>query len=258
MRRMVFAGVVVSVACAGAAWAQSAATAPATQAVWDLPAVTVHLAGDSTVSEYPSTTTQEGWGMELKQFFNDKVTVDNQAQGGANVQSFKRSGRWTKILENVKPGDYVLIQFGANDSGTAHGPVTPADFAKTLGEMTDEVKAKGGTTIYVTPSAFYQWSSDGKEDNARLAPYAEAMHTEGKEKGVVVDDLNALGVAFLNKEGKDATKELYLPSRTGEPDKAHFLKAGAVKMAGFVAEGLKEGGSPLGAYVVEDKLPKDQ
>jgi DNA sulfur modification protein DndE len=242
----------------GAAVMGAAGSAPAGQGAGELPAVTVHLAGDSTVSQYPPTTKQEGWGMELKEFFNDKVTVDNQAQGGANVQSFKRSGRWTKILENVKPGDYVLIQFGANDSGTAHGPVTPADFAKTLGEMTDEVKAKGGTTIYVTPSAFYQWSSDGKEDNARLAPYAEAMHTEGKEKGVVVDDLNALGVAFLNKEGKDATKELYLPSRTGEPDKAHFLKAGAVKMAGFVAEGLKEGGSPLGAYVVEDKLPKDQ
>jgi lysophospholipase L1-like esterase len=254
---MNFAGVMVCVACAGAAWAQSAATAPATQAVGDLPAVTVHLAGDSTVSEYPSTTTQEGWGMELKQFFNDKVTVDNQAQGGANVQSFKTSARWTKILSGMKPGDYVLIQFGANDSGTAHGPVTPEDFATTLGNMADEVKAKGGTAIFVTPSAFYEWR-DGKELNARLAPYAEAMYKAGKAKGVLVADLNARGVEFLNKVGEAGTKALYMPSRTGAPDKAHFVKGGAVKMAEMVAGELKRVGSPLGAYVVNVKTPTDK
>ncbi|HVX83397.1 MAG TPA: rhamnogalacturonan acetylesterase [Phycisphaerae bacterium] len=241
----------VCVATAGVAMG-AAATAPTYQA-GELPAVTVHLAGDSTVSEYPSTTKQEGWGMELKQFFNDKVTVDNQAQGGANVQSFKASGRWAKILENVKPGDYVLYQFGANDSGTAHGPVTPEDFAKTLEQMADEVKAKGGTSIFVTPSAFYEWK-DGKELNARLAPYAEAAQKAGHEKGVMVADLNARGVEWLNKEGEEKTKDFYFPSRTGAPDKAHFLKAGAVKMAGLVAGELVRIGSPLGEYVLKNKL----
>jgi lysophospholipase L1-like esterase len=252
---MILAGVMVCMAAA-AVWGQEggAASAPAaTQAAGDLPKVTVHLAGDSTVSEYASTTPQEGWGMELKQFFNDQVTVDNQAQGGANVQSFKASARWTKILENVKPGDYVLYQFGANDSGTAHGPVTPEDFAKTLEQMADEVKAKGGTSIFVTPSAFYEWK-DGKELNARLSPYAEAAQKAGKEKGVLVADLNARGVEWLNKEGEEKTKAFYLPSRTGAPDKAHFVKAGAVKMAGLVAGEIKRVGSPLGAYVLKEKL----
>ena len=138
----------------------------------NLPAITLHLAGDSTVMTYAETTTQEGWGQELGQFFIDKVTIDNKAIGGANVQTFK-NGNWNKIISALKPGDYVMMQFGANDSGTAHGPVSPEDYAATLGEMADEVRAKQATPILVTPSAFYQWS-DGKQDNARLAPYAAA------------------------------------------------------------------------------------
>ena len=212
----------------------------------DLPPVTVHLAGDSTVMNYPATTVQEGWGQEFGQFFNDKVTIDNQAIGGANVQSFK-SGSWSRIIARLKAGDYVLIQFGANDSGTAHGPVTPVDFAATLGQMTDEVRARAATTIFVTPSAFYQWSN-GKEDNARLAPYAAAMLSEGAAKSVLVADLNARGVELLNSIGQTAATPLYLPSR-GTTDKAHFLKAGAIKMAQLTAGELRRIHSPLAAYL---------
>jgi lysophospholipase L1-like esterase len=212
----------------------------------DLPALTLHLAGDSTVMTYAATVVQEGWGQELGQFFNNKVTIDNQAIGGANVKTFK-SGNWNKIITVLKAGDYVMMQFGANDSGTAHGPVTPPDFAATLGQMADEVKAKQATPIFVTPSAFFEWSG-GKQNNARLAPYAAAMLTEGAAKDVLVDNLNARGVEHLNALGQTAAVALYLPVR-GAPDKAHFVKAGAAKMAQFVAEELRRINSPLAAYL---------
>jgi len=215
-----------------------------------LPPVTIHLAGDSTVCNYPSTTVQEGWGMELGQFFNDKVTVDNQAVGGANVQSFYGSGNWRRIIAAIKPGDYVLMQFGANDSGTAHGPVRPPDFIAELGLMADEIRAKGGIPMFVTPSAFYQWSADGKEDNARLAPYAAACYTAGTANNAVVLDLNARGVEWLNSIGRTAAAPFYLPDRTGAPDKAHFVKAGATQMAKMVAGEVGRSKSPLAAYLV--------
>lgn len=185
--------------------------------------------------------------MEIGQFFNDKLKVDNQAIGGANVQSFK-AGNWSKIIAALKPGDYVMMQFGANDSGTAHGPVTPADYAATLEQMADEVRAKGAAPIFVTPSAFFQWSA-GKDDNARLAPYAGACYTAGKARDVLVDDLNARGVEWLNSIGQTTAADFYLPSRTGVPDKAHFVKAGATKMAQLVAEELKRIKSPLAGYL---------
>jgi lysophospholipase L1-like esterase len=211
-----------------------------------LPAVTLHLAGDSTVSNYASTTVQEGWGQEIGQFFIDKVTIDNKAIGGANVKTFK-AGNWNKIIPALKPGDYVMMQFGANDSGTAHGPVTPADFAATLGLMADEVRAAQATPIFVTPSAFFQWSGN-LPDNSRLAPYTAAAYTEGAAKNVFVDDLNARGVEFLTSVGQTAATPFYLPSR-GTVDKAHFVKAGATKMAQLVAGELRRIGCPLAAYL---------
>lgn len=214
-----------------------------------LPPVTIHLAGDSTVSNYPPSTVQEGWGMELGQFFNDKVTVDNQAVGGANVQSFHASANWRRIMAALKPGDYVLIQFGANDSGTAHGPVYPPEFIATLGQMADEIHAAQATPIFVTPSAFYQWSANGQEDNARLAPYGAACYTAGTANHVLVVDLNARGVEWLNTIGRTAAAPYYLPTRTGAPDKAHFVKSGATQMAQLVSEETKRINSPLAAYL---------
>lgn len=212
-----------------------------------LPPVTIHLAGDSTVCNYPATTVQEGWGMELGQFFNDRVKVDNQAVGGANVQSFKRSGNWTRIMAALQPGDYVLMQFGANDSGTAHGPVSPPDYVATLGQMAEEIRAKGGTAIFVTPSAFYDWTT-GKQNNARLAPYAAACYTAGTANHALVVDLNARGVAWLNSVGPTVAASFYLPV-SGAPDKAHFVKSGATQMARLVAGEIKRIQSPLAAYL---------
>lgn len=214
----------------------------------NLPAVTLHLAGDSTVMSYPATTTQEGWGQEIGQFFTDKVTINNQAQGGASIRTFQRSGRWTNIVSSAKSGDFVMIQFGANDSGTVPGRhVDPADFQVALGEMADSVREKQATPIFVTPTAFYQWT-DGKQDNARLAPYAAAMVTVGTAKNVPVVDLNARGVEHLSKIGQTEATPLYFPSR-GVVDKAHFLKPGAVKMAELVTGELKRIKSPLAGYV---------
>jgi lysophospholipase L1-like esterase len=212
----------------------------------NIPAITLHLAGDSTVMTYPSTTTQEGWGQELGQFFIDKLNINNQAMGGANVRSFK-NGRWNNILTSLIAGDYVMMQFGANDSGTAHGPVMPDDFAATLIQMANEVKAKNANPIFVTPSAFYQWNGE-KQDNNRLAPYAAAMVNTGKEQNIPVINLNARGVEYLNSIGKDEATSLYMPSR-GTVDKAHFVKAGSTKMAQFIIEEIQRINSPLKAYI---------
>ncbi len=232
---------------ASAAHAEGSANA-ANIASNTLPAITLHLAGDSTVSNYPPTTTQEGWGQEIGQFFTDKVTVDNQAIGGASIRTFQ-TGRWNNIMQALKPGDYVMIQFGANDSGTVGGRhVEPDDFAAALTEMADAITAKGATPIFVTPSAFYQWTRDGKQDNARLAPYAQAMHTVGAAKNVPVVDLNARGAEFLNSIGQAAATPFYFPSR-GTVDKAHFLKPGATKMAELITEELRRIKSPLAAYL---------
>ena len=207
-----------------------------------LPAITVHLAGDSTMSNYAATTTQEGWGQEFGQFFISAVTIDNQAQGGANVQSFY-SGKWKTLIGNVKAGDYVLAAFGINDSGTAHGPVTVPDFTAEFSTMADEVAAKKATFIPTTSSPLQVWVG-GKETNDRLQPYCDATIAVGKTKNLLVDDLNARGIEYYNSVGQTVAATL-----TFNGDKAHFDKAGATEMAQLAAQELTRIGSPLAAYL---------
>jgi lysophospholipase L1-like esterase len=207
-----------------------------------LPAITVHLAGDSTMANYAATTTQEGWGQEFGQFFISAVTIDNQAQGGANVQSFY-SGKWKTLIGNVKAGDYVLAAFGINDSGTAHGPVTVPDFTAEFSTMADEVAAKKATFIPTTSSPLQVWAG-GKETNDRLQPYCDATIAVGKTKNLLVDDLNARGVEYYNSVGQTVAATL-----TFNGDKAHFDKAGATEMAKLAAQELTRIGSPLAAYL---------
>jgi lysophospholipase L1-like esterase len=217
-----------------------------------LPALTLYLVGDSTVMDYGPTSAQQGWGQELAQFLIAKVTIDDRAIGGRSVQSFMytdatnttETSSWLAVKNALKPGDYLMVQFGTNDSsGIAGRAVTPADFQKLLGVMIDEVKAKQATPILVTPSALQQWVG-GVEENSRLAPYADAMKTLGPMKGVLVDDLNARGVALLNMIGQTASAQIYI-----DGDKAHFTKYGATEMASFVAQELARVGSPLAAYL---------
>lgn len=208
-----------------------------------LPNITLHLAGDSTVMTYDAGSAQEGWGQELGQFFIDKLKVNNQAIGGASVRTFQ-TGRWTNIVSALKAGDYVMIQFGTNDSGTVQGRhVDVPDFSTALGEMIDDVEGKQGTVILVTPSALQEWSG-GMEGNSRLGPYAQAMRDLGPMRGVLVDDLNARGVEYLNEIGQTAAMQIYI-----DGDKAHFTKMGATQMAQFVAQELERIQSPLAAYL---------
>lgn len=210
-----------------------------------LPNVTLHLAGDSTVMTYttPTDTADEGWGQELGQYLIAKVTINNQAIGGASVAMF-HTGRWTNIMSSLKPGDYVMAAFGANDSGNVEGRhVEPDAYQALFAQMADEVKAKQATFIPVTPSAMQEWSG-GKEGNTRLAPYVAATKAIGPLKNVLVDDLNARSLEYLNMIGQTAAMQIY---KAG--DKAHFTKMGATQMAKFVAEELRRIGSPLAAYL---------
>jgi lysophospholipase L1-like esterase len=170
------------------------------------------------------------------------VTIDNQAQGGANVQSFY-SGKWKTLIGNVQAGDYVLAAFGINDSGTAHGPVSVPDFTAELTTMADEVAAKKATFIPTTSSPLQVWVG-GKETNDRLQPYCDATIAVGKAKGLLVDDLNARGVEYYNSIGQTAAAAL-----TFNGDKAHFDKAGATEMAQLAAQELTRIGSPLADYL---------
>jgi lysophospholipase L1-like esterase len=217
-----------------------------------LPNVTLYLAGDSTVMDYGTASLQQGWGQQLGQYFIAKVTINNLSIGGRSIQSFMyddaantvQSSRWRTIQTNIQPGDYLMVQFGTNDSsGIAGRAVTPPAFEALLKTMVDTLKAKQATTILVTPSALQEWTN-GREGNTRLGPYAAAMRDLAITENVLVDDLNARSVELLNVVGQTAAMQIYIGG-----DKAHFTQSGATQMAQIVAQELRRIGSPLAAYL---------
>ena len=110
--------ILVVAATAGIALHVPAATAePSSASQRDaLPAV--FIIGDSTVNN--STKGQQGWGTPLARFFDlSKVHVENRARGGRSSRSFLREGLWDQVAAQLRPGDFVLIQFGHNDGGGA-------------------------------------------------------------------------------------------------------------------------------------------
>src|SRR6185436_14475921 len=81
-------------------------------------APTLFIAGDSTAAKYTGANAQQGWGEYLGEFFDPKkLTVLNVARGGRSSRTFITEGHWDEMLSAVKPGDFVIIQFGHNDSG---------------------------------------------------------------------------------------------------------------------------------------------
>ena len=78
------------------------------------------LIGDSTVrnGHGRGDNNQWGWGAPLVDFFDPaKINVVNRAIGGLSSHSYISSGHWALALELIKPGDFVLIQWGHNDGG---------------------------------------------------------------------------------------------------------------------------------------------
>jgi lysophospholipase L1-like esterase len=79
---------------------------------------TLFVAGDSTAAKYTGENPQQGWAEYLGAYFDaQKLRVSNAARGGRSSRTFVTEGHWDKLLAEVRAGDFVIIQFGHNDSG---------------------------------------------------------------------------------------------------------------------------------------------
>jgi rhamnogalacturonan acetylesterase len=86
------------------------------------------LVGDSTVRNGHGTGSDGlwGWGAPIADLFDPaKINVVNRAIGGLSSHTYISAGHWDSTLEMVKPGDFVVIQFGHNDGGLNLPGATP-------------------------------------------------------------------------------------------------------------------------------------
>ncbi len=102
---------------------------------------TLFLIGDSTVRNGlgDGSNGQWGWGDPIAAFFDgDKINVVNRAVGGLSSRTYF-TGFWNETLAMIKPGDFVIMQFGHNDGGEINDPRRARATLRGSGEETVEI-----------------------------------------------------------------------------------------------------------------------
>ena len=222
--------------------------------------ITIYLAGDSTMSDkqvkaYPET----GWGMPFKAFFDSTVTIVNKARNGRSTKSFIVEGLWGSITDNLKEGDYVLIQFGHNDEVPTKAVYTPeADYKTNLVKFISEARSKQAIPILITPVARRKFDSSSHIEETH-AVYAGIVRKVAEEQKVTLIDLDAESMLLLQKMGAENSKMLFnylVPGENpnypdGKSDDTHFNEYGARLMAELVLNDIKNQHLPLADRIVK-------
>lgn len=213
--------------------------------------VTVFIAGDSTAANKAENKRPEtGWGEQLQKRFDEKrVRVDNHAANGRSTRTFISEGRWQSLIDKVREGDYVLIQFGHNDESpqkiNAYTP--PDDFRHNLERFIAEVRAKKATPVLLTPVMRRRFDQDGKFYDTH-GEYPDLTRRVAAEQKVALIDMHRLSEKVLVKYGPDESRKLFLQLKAGEnsnypqgvEDNTHFSPLGADLMAALAVDGFRE------------------
>ena len=201
------------------------------------------MIGDSTMSvkqvkAYPET----GWGMPFASFWDSTVTVDNRAQNGRSTKTFINENRWQPVVDNLREGDYVFIQFGHNDEvPTKASYTTEAEFKTNLVKYITDTKNKKAIPVLLTPVARRKFDANGKVEGTHEV-YAAIVRQVAAENNVVLIDLDKKSQALLQQLGPVTSKFLFNYLEPGEHpnypdgkmDDTHFSELGARKMAEIV------------------------
>ncbi len=228
---------------------------------------TVFVVGDSTASNQADL----GWGDHLAHYFDTtRINVANRAYAGRSSRSFIREGRWEKVLAEMKPGDYVLIQLGHNDGGAVDG-TKPRGSLKGLGEETKYVtlmdgnfetvhtygwymreyiadtRAKHATPILLTLTIRNVWTSsaDGKQHIERDMGYNAAIRQLANDQQVLLVDMGSYEADHLEAAGPEKTALLF------PKDHTHTSAEGAELNAQSVVRALRATQSALLGYLAQ-------
>lgn len=215
--------------------------------------VTLFLVADSTVSNKPfdkGGNPEKGWGQIFPLYLEDGLKVDNHAINGRSTKSFIDQGRWDKVLKLIKPGDYVLIEFGHNDQKIEDSTrYTDPDigYRNNLNKYIAETRAKGGNPILATPIVRRRFDENGNFVDTH-GKYPEVVRAVAKEENVPLLDLHKKSKELVKAYGEERSKQLFLHIQPGEyaslpegrEDDTHLSPYGAFRICDMAVEEIEE------------------
>ena len=250
---------------------------------------TIFIIGDSTAAKKDLSTgsPERGWGMALQCYFDSAyIRVDNHAVNGRSSKSFIDEGRWDKVLSAMKPGDYVIIQFGHNDEKPAVERHTDpgSTFDYNLAKFVRETRERGGIPILMNPVVRRNFAqkplkNDDDEklrnttfaDGSKLVEGDSLIDTHGLYKVAPRDVARRMNCHFIDANqithdleqslGVEGAKKLHMWYKPGEEpslpqgrqDNTHYNIYGAQVVAKLLAEALIEEIPVLSKYYVDGK-----
>lgn len=221
---------------------------------------TLFLIGDSTVRNGcgDGAGGEWGWGDFLAPWFDlAKINVVNRAVGGLSSRTFLTQGHWQRVLNLLKPGDFVVMQFGHNDNGPLNDKTRARGTIKGTGDETEsidnlltgqpeivhsygwylrhyirETKARGATPVVCSPVPRKRWAHGKIERNqAGYGAWAAAI---AQAEDVLFIDLGERVAARYDALGTAAVDGLFADPHT------HTSRAGAGLNAEIVAQALAQ------------------
>ncbi|GAB3844066.1 hypothetical protein GCM10028822_00950 [Hymenobacter terrigena] len=219
------------------------------------PPPTLYLIGDSTVNN--PNPPQAGWGNVIAAYFDTtRLKVRNNAKAGRSTRTFITEGRWDKTVAAIKPGDFLLMQFGHNEGsppdttkagrrGVLRGtgeetkslvwpdghPETVNTYGWYLRKFIREARAKGATPVVCSMIPRNEWK-DGKVIRAS-SDFGKWAQEVAQQEGVAFIDLNDITALKYEKLGPVEVKKFF------PGDHTHTNEAGAILNAESVVDGIK-------------------
>jgi lysophospholipase L1-like esterase len=226
------------------------------------PHPTLYLIGDSTVRNGSGQGADRlwGWGSFLGEYLDTtRLRVLNRAIGGRSSRTFRTEGRWEQVRAALRPGDFVLLQFGHNDGGPVNDTLRARGSLRGIGEETQDIqnlltrqpetvhtygwylrryvqetRAQGATPIVASLVPRNQWQDGRVKRNA--ADYAGWARQVAQAERACFIDLNERVARQYDALG-DAQR---LKAAYFGQDHTHTNEAGARLNAATVAAGIRD------------------
>jgi lysophospholipase L1-like esterase len=222
----------------------------------------IHMIGDSTMADKPviPANPERGWGQMLPLFFKDTVRVVNYARNGRSTKSFIAEGLWDKVVAELKPGDFVIIQFGHNDEKTGNpnvGTAPSGEYTANLLRFIRETRGHQAIPILATPVSRRKFDGAGVLKNTHGA-YAEATRKVAEAEKVPLLELFTATEKLLQQLGPESSKRMFVWVPEGEfspgskqiQDDTHFNSYGASRVCDLAVAEIKSKVPDLAAHLV--------
>lgn len=229
----------------------------------------LYIIGDSTVATASPNNIIQGWGGHLSALFDTtKINIQNRAVSGTSTRTYLskgvhdknmlKNGMWDSVMVTLKPGDFVMMQFGHNDEsavvdstrlrgtikGTGNDSVvvfnrflnrqeTVHSYGWYLEKIITDIRSRGAIPIVCSPIPKNFWK-DGKviRNNDDYGKWASEVAARTHAFYI---DLNRLIADKYDADGQAKVSSLYFVK-----DNVHTTAQGAKINASFVVQAIKE------------------